>query len=365
MRWYNNDMNNDLLITVRRCVGTVLLIGLSAAVGQCKDRAEVKSASALRYEYQQVHMGTRFTLTFYADSKEAADKGANTAYARIAELDAQLSHYKDDSELSKLCRASGSGEWTSASEELWLMLTRSVDLSRRTDGAFDVTVGPLVQLWRRSRRRKELPSDDLLKETRRRVGFRLIELDPKKRRVRLSQPDMRIDLGGIAKGYAADEARRVLVEHGIRRVLIDAGGDLVAGDPPPEKRAWMVAIAAFQPRDGRTVKKAKAQLLALANAAAATSGDHYQFAEIDGKRYSHIIDPRTGLGLTTPSRVTVIAPDGATADSLASAVSVLGPKAGMKLIEDTADCATLIVRQGKSGPEVFRSNRLERWITSR
>ena len=122
---------------------------------------------------------------------------------------------------------------------IWLMLARSVELSRRTDGAFDVTVGPLVQLWRRSRRRKELPSDDLLKETRQSVGYRLIELDLKKRRVRLSRPGMRIDLGGIAKGYAADEARRVLREHGISRVLIDAGGDLVAGDPPPGKNAWL------------------------------------------------------------------------------------------------------------------------------
>ena len=365
MRGYNNDMNNDLFKTVRWCVGTVLLIGLSAAVGQCKECPAAKSASAARYAYEQVHMGTRFKLTLYADSTEAADKAANAAFARIAELDGRLSHYKDDSELSRLCRASGSGEWASASEELWLMLTRSVDLSRRTDGAFDVTVGPLVQLWRRSRRRKELPSDDLLKETRQKVGYRLIELDHKKRRVRLSQADMRIDLGGIAKGYAADEARRVLAEHGICRVLIDAGGDLVAGDPPPEKKAWTVAIAAFQSRAGRPVTKAKTQLLALANAAAATSGDRYQFAEIDGKRYSHIIDPRTGLGLATPSRVTVIAPDGVTADSLASAVSVLGPKAGMKLIDDTPDCAALFVRQGNSGPEVFRSKRLERWIARR
>ena len=353
---------------VSPCVAVVVLVVLVAenvAVARCKEGAKPSTAEAARFVFEQVHMGTRFKLTVYARSKEAADEAAKAAFARVAELDERLSHYKDDSELSKLCRTSGSGEWVSVSDDLWLMLRRSVDLSKRTDGAFDVTVGPLVQLWRRSRRRKELPSDELLKETRERVGYRLIELDRRRQRVRLTQPDMRLDLGAIAKGYAADEALRVLGNHGIRRVLIDAGGDLVAGDAPPGKKAWTVAIAAHQSRDERSKDKVKSHLLALANAAAATSGDRFQFAEIDGKRYSHIIDPRTGLGLTTPSSVTVVAPDAVTADSLASAVSVLGPKAGMELIENTPDCAALFVRQGEKGAEVFRSQRIGRWIRAR
>ena len=351
---------------VAKSVCTILLLAAAeVAFGQCKDGAVSRPQVATRYEFEQAHMGTQFRLTLYADSKHAAEKAAKAAFERIAELDARLSHYKQDSELMKLCRQSGSGEWVPASDDLWRMLTRSAELSKRTDGAFDVTVGPLVQLWRRSRRRKELPSEELLKDAHERVGYRLIELDGERQRVRLKHADMRIDLGAIAKGYAADEALRVFGKHGIRSVLIDAGGDLIAGDAPPGKKAWTVAIAASQSSVGVAGDKPKARLLALVNAAAATSGDRFQFAEIDGKRYSHIIDPRTGLGLTTPSSVTVVAPDAVTADSLASAVSVLGPKAGMKLIEDTLNCATLVVLQSKDGSEEYRSKRWNRWVVDR
>jgi len=358
-------MNNQVKKAVGLCAWGAVLIGFAAANAHCKEPPQATPVRAARYMFEQVHMGTRFRLTLYANSQRAADKAAGAAFARIAELDQRLSHYKDDSELSKLCSASGSGKWNAASDDLWLMLTRSVDLSKRSDGSFDVTVGPFVQLWRRSGRRKELPSAELLKETRTRIGYRLIELDHAKQRVRLARPDMRLDLGGIAKGYAADEALRVLREHGIRSVLLDAGGDLMAGDPPPGKKAWTVAIAAYGARDSRSTEKGKAPLLSLANAAAATSGDRFQAVEIDGKRYSHIIDPRTGLGLTTPSSVTVIAPDAVTADSLASAVSVLGPKAGIALIEATPNCAALFIRQSKTGPETFRSKLLDRWIVVR
>ena len=128
-----------------------LVVGVSN--GYCKDTAPATPVAAARYQFEQVHMGTRFRLTFYATSEATAKKAAAAAFRRIAQLDARLSHYKDDSELSKLCRRSGSGDWIGVSDDLWKMLTLSKDLSKKTDGAFDVTVGPLVQLWRRSRRR--------------------------------------------------------------------------------------------------------------------------------------------------------------------------------------------------------------------
>ncbi|MCG8587013.1 MAG: FAD:protein FMN transferase, partial [Pirellulales bacterium] len=143
-------------------------------------------------------MGTTFRLTLYAQSQAEADKAAKAAFARVGQLDRMLSHYRDDSELSKLCRTSGSGDWVAVSDELWLMLTRSNEMSKRTGGAFDVTVGPLVQLWRRSRRRKELPEAELLRDIRERVGYRAIEFDASKRQVRLTKTDMSIDLGAIA-----------------------------------------------------------------------------------------------------------------------------------------------------------------------
>ena len=322
---------------------------------------ECDSAQPKPYRYAEQHMGTTFKFTLYAASQQQADTAAKAAFARIAALDQMLSHYRDDSELSKLCQQSGSDKWVAVSNELWLMLSRSKQLSKQTDGAFDVTVGPLVQLWRRSQRRKQLPEDDLLADARLRVGYDKMLLDAQQKSVRLAAKDMRLDLGGIAKGYAADEALRVLAEHDVKIALIDAGGDLVAGDPPPGKKHWTLAVAAFGTASGTTAN-ADVPLLLLANAAAATSGDRFQFVEIDARRYSHIIDPRTGLGITTPSSVTVIASDGTTADALASAVSVLGPEAGLKLIEDTPGAAALIVRQENGDAKTYRSKRLAQWL---
>ena len=201
------------------------------------------------------------------------------------------------------------------------MLRAARGFSEASGGAFDVTVGPVVKLWRRTRRTRELPDPADLAAARERVDWNAVALDERDRTVTIARPGVRLDLGGIAKGYAADAALAALREHGITRALIDAGGDLVAGDPPPGGDGWTVAVG----EGGET--------LALANAAIATSGDAYKFTEVAGVRYSHIVNPRTGLGLTDQSTVTVLAGDGMTADALASAVSVLGPGAGVALLE--------------------------------
>jgi thiamine biosynthesis lipoprotein len=351
VRCYNEGMN----LTPTNLCGLVLASSFTWSTTATHACPDTKQPERTAHRFAEVHMGTAFKLTLYATSQAEAAKAAKAAFARVAELDRILSHYRDDSELSKLCRTSGT--WVAVSDELWLMLTESNRLSKRSSGGFDVTVGPLVQLWRRSRRHKELPSEELLSDSRKRVGYELIEFDPANKRVRLKQANMRIDLGGIAKGYAADEALRMLVEHGTSSALIDAGGDLVAGDAPPGKKAWTLAVAAFGAKTQQDVP-----LLSIANAAAATSGDRFQFVEIDGKRYSHIIDPRTGLGLTTPSSVTVIASGGMLADALASAVSVLGPEAGLKLIDATPNAAALIVRQESDAPKTYRSKQFDRWL---
>jgi thiamine biosynthesis lipoprotein len=149
---------------------------------------------------------------------------------------------------------------------------------------------------------------------------------------------MRLDLGGIAKGYAGDAALKVFLEHGLQKVINDAGGDLVVGEPPPGKAGWRIGIAPLEKVDGPP-----SRVLEIKNAAVATSGDAFQFVEIAGVRYSHLVNPKTGLGLAVRSSVTVIAPTRIEADSLASAVSVLGPEAGLELIESTKDAAALIV----------------------
>jgi thiamine biosynthesis lipoprotein len=167
----------------------------------------------------------------------------------------------------------------------------------------------------------------------------------------LLKPEMRLDLGGIAKGYAVDKALAVLRRRGITRALVDAGGDIGLGDPPPGKPGWGIGVAPLEPGGP------PGGFLWLSRRAIATSGDTQQYVVIDGVRYSHLVDPRTGLGLTDHSSVTVIAPDGITADGLASAVSVLGPRQGLRLVEETPGAAALVVRAPEGRPETYESGR--------
>ncbi|NQT11415.1 MAG: FAD:protein FMN transferase [Planctomycetes bacterium] len=307
-----------------------------------------------RFEYSGVEMAVPVKMVLYAADEATAAAAADAAFARIRQLNGILSDYDPESELRRLCDSGGTGEAVGVGEELWYVLTRAQDLSQRSEGAFDVTVGPVVRLWRRARRRHEMPSAERLEAARELVGHGLVRLDPKQRAVELAKPGMRLDLGGIAKGYAADEALAVLRERGVGRALIDAGGDIRLGDPPPNKRGWLIGVAPLE-RDARP-----SRYLWLSGVAIATSGDTWQYVEIDGQRYSHLVDPRTGLGLTDHSSVTVIAPNCITADSLASAASVLGPERGLKLIDDIPDAAALIVRAPEGAVEVHESCRWKR-----
>ena len=225
-----------------------------------------------------------------------------------------------------------------------------------SDGAFDVSVGPLVKLWRRARRQKELPDPKLLDEARTLVGWKNIKLRrmgtlarpasegkrtdgqecPSSGTIELLKPGMKLDLGGIAVGYAADEAIKILKQHGITRAMIDGSGDIVVSDPPPGATGWRIGIASLREPDA-----APTLFATLANCSISTSGDAYQFVEVGGRRYSHIVDPKTGLGLSERCSVTIIAPDGITADALATAVSVLGPERGLKLIDSRPCVAAL------------------------
>ncbi|MEZ5943885.1 MAG: FAD:protein FMN transferase [Planctomycetaceae bacterium] len=280
-----------------------------------------------RFQYEQIRMGIPVNITLYAPSDSVANKAADAAYARFREIDRLLSDYDPDSELMRLCAAPAKTPFP-VSQETAYVLDYSLQLSRKTDGAFDVSVGHLTRLWRVARRRKRLPDQGKLDQALKLTGYQHIHVDLENRKVCLDLEGMQLDLGAIAKGFAADEALKAMQQHGVTRVLIDAGGDLVLGDPPPERESWKVAIEPL-----RIGKESESPVfLALSNCSVATSGDAYQHVEIEGVRYSHIVNPGTGLGLTTPSSVTVIAPTGILADALASAVSVLGPESGLKLV---------------------------------
>lgn len=262
------------------------------------------------------------TITVYAPDQATAERACSAAFERIAELEQMMSDYRPDSELMRLCAKAG-GPPVRVSEELYFVLKRAVELSRRTEGAFDVTVGPLVQLWRRARRTGQFPTEEELQEAKGRVGYEKMVLNDAQRTVQLLVPGMRLDLGGIAKGYALDQALRVLQRYGIRRALLEAGGDIVAGLAPPGTAGWRIGVANASP---------ERRWVYLALGAISSSGDTEQYVEYQGKRYSHIIDPRTGWGVSTRVAATVIARDGITSDSLATALCVLGKERGMRLI---------------------------------
>jgi len=319
-------------------------------------RAADSDATLLRFESTQPQMGVPFKIILYAPDEAAAKGALAAAFSHVAALNRVLSDYDTNSELSRLSRTAGTGRDIAVGDTLWEVLARSQALAHETEGAFDVTVGPYVRLWRRARRNKQMPSDERLAQARAAVGYRWLRLDERHRTAQLQQPGMRLDLGGIAMGFAVDEVLELLRKRGITRVLVDASGDVGAGDPPPGQQGWTVGVVPLA-ADGTP-----SMTISLSRAAVTTSGDAFQHVVIDDRRYSHIVDPRTGLGLTDQSGVTVIARDCATADSLATAVSVLGPKAGLALVERTAGAAVSIVRAMNGKLEIFQSPRFAEFV---
>jgi len=285
-------------------------------------------AQAVRRQYAELHMGVAARIVLYAPDDATARRAARAAYARMALLEDIMSDYRPESEVRRLAARAGAA--VPVSGDLFVVLARAVDLWRRSDGAFDATVGPFVELWRAARRTGRLPPRAELDSAARRVGSDKVHLDSVARTVRLDAPGMRIDLGGIAKGYILDRALDALRAQGVTRALLEAGGDIVLGDAPPGRRGWRIALP-----EGDTI---------LANHAVSTSGDTEQFVIIGGVRYSHVIDPRTGMGLTSRREATVVAPDGVTADGLATALTVLDDERGARLLHSFPQAAARLRR---------------------
>jgi thiamine biosynthesis lipoprotein len=314
--------------------------------------------SLSRFTFDERHMGTLFRIIVWAKDEETARRASKEAFARVSELNGIMSDYLSTSELMRLCAKAG-GEAVKVSDELFFVLSRAQKVARQSGGAFDVTVGPVVRLWRRARRTGQMPDGKKLAAARALVGYENVVLDDKVKTVKLLEPGMQLDFGGIGKGYAADEALKVLAKHGLNRALVAAGGDIAVHDPPPGKKAWRIEIAAVdREKEGK-------RYLELANAAVSTSGDAEQWVEIGGKRYSHIVDPRTGIGLVGRMSATVVAPNGVTSDSLTKVVAVLGPKKGFEIIEKTPGVGGRYVRKTDKGAEVFVSKHFPKLHGSR
>ena len=276
-------------------------------------------------------MGVQARIVLYAPDSTAAETAARAAFDRIAILDEIMSDYRVDSELTELTRRAGMGP-IPVSDDLFRVLDIAQRLARQSNGAFDITVGPYVRLWRQARRAGKLPPPDSLKAAERLVGWRKLRLDQCARTVALEERGMKLDLGGIAKGYAADEAIETLRRNGIRSALIEFGGDVVVSESPPDEEGWKITAVLAEGRE-----------VTLSNAAISTSGDTEQFVEIGGKRYSHVVDPRTGMGVTDRVAISVIAPSGVLSDALATTMSVAGPN-GLAMVETEYPGVTAYVR---------------------
>jgi thiamine biosynthesis lipoprotein len=281
-------------------------------------------------------MGTTARLVLYASSEADARAGSDLALARIAELDARLSDYRPDSELSRLTRGP-IGVPVAVSHDLLAVLLASARLSADSDGAFDITVGPLSALWRRARRQIELPAASDIAAAKAITGFRLVTVDSAARTATVHKAGMQLDAGGIAKGYAADEALRVLRARGLGRALVALGGDIAAGDAPPGTPGWQIGLAGL---DASSV--APSSPLVVESAGVSTSGDAEQWVEVDGRRYSHIVNPITGLGIVGRRTVSVLARDAMTSDMLATALSVMEVGRGLALADRTPGVAAQI-----------------------
>ena len=309
---------------------------LTGGFGARAIAASVQS-SLSRFEFTEPHMGTMMKIALYSSDQIAATAASRAAFDRIAALDHIMSDYRSDSELMQLCDGAG-GPAVRISEDLWRVMAAAQDLSAKSDGAFDITVGPVVQLWRRARRRHELPEPERLAAALALVGYQNVILDAKRRTVRLLKPGMRLDLGGIAKGDAADQALLVLRRNRIPMALVAAAGDIAAGDAPPERADWRIGVEAFE-----SPASAPSEFVGIHNSAVSTSGDSEQHLEIGGVRYSHIVDPKTGMALTGCRSATVTAPHDINADCYATALCVMGAERGFKLISKLPGGAALMI----------------------
>ena len=286
------------------------------------------------FESVEAHMGTLMRIQLYAPDAAVATRAFRAAFDRIAELDAELSDYREASELSRLSR-DGVGRPVGISEDLFRVLETSQQISEETGGAFDITLGPLTHLWRAARKTGRVPDSAEVRAALARCGYRKLHLNRQNRTAQLDQPGMQLDAGGIAKGFAADEALAVLERLGVRSALVAASGALAFSGAPPGSAGWKIGI------------EAPSGPLVRSNGAVSTSGAVEQHLDAPGGiRFSHIIDPHTGMGLTQGLTVTVTGRHGIRADAASTAISVLGVERGLAWVEGQMDLAALVTEAG-------------------
>jgi FAD:protein FMN transferase len=352
-----SNQSNALFIMALAIGGALVVIGAA-----CSHSLAAGAPRAAQFEYQQPKMGTVFRILIWAPDQKTADAAAEAAWERIDQLNHELSDYEADSELNQLCRRTDKGPMTepvAVGDDLWAILVDSIEAAKLSEGAFDITVGPLTRLQRQSRKTDQLPDPQKLKQAMESVGWKHVRLIPEHHRVQLLRAKMQLDVGGIGKGFTSDEVIKLLKERGIKSALCGAAGDIAVGDAPPGREDWRIAIQSLKSPEKIS------DYIHIHDYGISTSGDTYRSAVVGNKHYSHIIDPRTGLGLTSHIGVTTAAPRGTVTDWTGTAISILGPEKGLAMIDRIKGAAARIVTVDEQGHEkVYESKRLKQFLVA-
>ena len=308
-------------------------------------------AQQQRFSFSSTKMGSPFNIIFYATDSATAKTLAEQSFRLVDSFVLIFSDYIDSSELNRLCASAGRSEKaTVVSTALFDILRESKLGFEKSKGTFDISLGPITRLWRMARKQNIFPADSIVQMKLTLTGFQKVHLDSVHHSVYFDQAGMQLDLGGIGQGYIAQRVIDFLRSKGIATALVDVSGDIAAIGAPPGTHGWTIGINVPEQPD-ELLKK----FILVHDAAVTTSGDAYQFMIHDGKRYSHIIDPKTGYGLVVQKNVTVIASDGTIADWLTKACSILPIREAKELARSMG--AEVLVAYNKGGKVKLYSSR--------
>jgi len=284
------------------------------------------SARAATEKVVAKKMGSRFEITAIHSQAAHARQAIDAAYSEIDRIEAIISSWRPDSHTSAINRQAGLAP-VQVPEELFSLIRRAKKVSQLTEGAFDITYAGFGKLWNFKAASPKIPDGDAIAAALETVGYQNIQLDPQRHTVFLTKKGMRIGFGAIGKGYAANRAVFILKQNGIESGVVNAGGDMVVFGHQEDGRLWEVGVAHPRQRDRVFAK------LRLSEQAVVTSGDYESYITIDGERYAHILNPKTGYPVNFLQSVTVICPDGELADALATAIFVMGREKGLTLVD--------------------------------
>ncbi len=296
-----------------------------------------------KYQFVAQKMGAAFQIQIFATDSILASNAASHCFSMVDSLNHIFSDYKANSEINTLANNYVPGQWYTVSAALYDLLQISQQAYYLSRGSFDVSLGQLTQLWRQSKRNKQLPTKHILAQKRKEAGFEHIKLATDTHTIRIDRPYILFDFGGIAKGYAAQKCLEYLQKAGYEYSLVNAAGNMAIGRHPVAN--WYIAVENW-PK----------QLLQLQQSAISTSGNNFQFIAIGNRTFSHILDPTTGLGMQHNRQVSIICASATTADWLSTACSVLKPKAALKLA-NKQNAEILILEKTDKKMKIWQSKR--------